>query len=237
MAIPDINTSASGTQGEASRGNAGMMSKVREKATEQLSTQKDKATDGLGSVAQAVRQSTQQLRDQQHDTLAGYVEQAADQIDRLSKTLRNKDIGELFEDAQRLARRNPSMFIGSAFVLGVVGARFLKSSSRPDSDDSRRDRDGRGWQRTGYGSGAYGNEAAGTGTGASTGTTGYTSESSIYGRTPGRANDYGAAGMTPGVTPSTNDTTGAARSTATTTPTTTPAAERGRRKSAGNERP
>lgn len=218
MAISDINTSASGTQGEASRGNAGMMSKVREKATEQLSTQKDKATDGLGSVAQAVRQSTQQLRDQQHDTLAGYVEQAADQIDRLSKTLRNKDIGELFEDAQRLARRNPSLFIGSAFVLGVVGARFLKSSSRPDSDDSRRDGDGRGWQRTGY-------EA-----------TGYTSESSIYSGTPGRANDYGAAGMTPGITPSTNDTTGAARSTAT-TPTTTSSAERGRRKSAGNERP
>jgi hypothetical protein len=191
-----------------------MMSKVREKATEQLSTQKDKATDGLGSVAQAVRQSTQQLRDQQHDTLAGYVEQAADQIDRLSKTLRNKDVGELFEDAQRLARRNPSLFIGSAFVLGVVGARFLKSSSRPDSDDYRRDGDGRAWQRTGY-----------------------TSESSLYARTPGRANDYGAAGMTPGITPSTNNTTGTARSTATTTPTTTSSAEQGRRKSAGNERP
>ena len=137
MAMPDMNTSASGTQGDASRGNSGMMSKVREKATEQLSTQKDKATDGLGSVAQAVRQSTQQLRDQQHDTLAGYVEQAADQIDRLSKTLRNKDVGELFEDAQRLARRNPSLFIGSAFVLGVVGARFLKSSaSRSPSERS-----------------------------------------------------------------------------------------------------
>jgi hypothetical protein len=218
MAMPDMNTSASGTQGDASRGNSGMMSKVREKATEQLSTQKDKATDGLGSVAQAVRQSTQQLRDQQHDTLAGYVEQAADQIDRLSKTLRNKDVGELFEDAQRLARRNPSLFIGSAFVLGVVGARFLKSSARPEGDDYRRDTDGRGWQRTGYGSGSY-------------------SGVSSYGRTPGRANDYGAASMTPGITPSTNETTGAAGSTSTTTPTTTSSAERGRRKSAGNERP
>lgn len=237
MAIPDINTSASGTQGDVSRGNPGMMSKVREKATEQLSTQKDKATDGLGSVAQAVRQSTQQLRDQQHDTLAGYVEQAADQIDRLSKTLRNKDVGELFEDAQRLARRNPSLFIGSAFVLGVVGARFLKSSSRPDGDDDQRGADGRGWQRTGYASGAYGSETGGTRTGAASGTTGYTSESAIYGRTPPRANDYGAAGMTPGVTPMTDETTGAARSTAPTTPTTTPSAERGRRKSAGNERP
>jgi hypothetical protein len=49
--------------------------------------------------------------------------------------LRNKDVGELFQDAQRLARRQPVAFVGAAFVLGLVGARFLKSSSRDERGD------------------------------------------------------------------------------------------------------
>lgn len=106
----------------------GMVARVRERASAELSTQKDRATEGLGSVAQAVRQSTGRLREHKHDTAAQYVEKAADQIDRLTNRLRQKDVGELVQDAQRLARRRPALFIGGAFALGLVGARFLKSS-------------------------------------------------------------------------------------------------------------
>jgi len=112
-----------------------MIDTMKQRATDQLSSQKNKATDGLGSIAQIARQGTRQLRDQQHDTLAGYVERAADQIDRLSQQLRDKDVNELVNDAQRLARRRPALFIGAAFALGVIGARFFKSSSRDTRDD------------------------------------------------------------------------------------------------------
>jgi hypothetical protein len=105
------------------------MDRVRERATAQLSTQKDRATDGLGSVAQAVRQSTQHLRENKQDAIANYVEKAADQIDRFSTQLRNRDVGELVNEVQRFARRQPALFVGSAFAIGVIGARFLKSSS------------------------------------------------------------------------------------------------------------
>ncbi len=108
---------------------SGLMDRVRERATAQLSTQKDRATDGLGSVAQAVRQSTQHLRDNKQDAIAGYVDKAADQIDRLSAQLRNRDVGELVGEVQRYARRQPALFVGTAFAIGVIGARFLKSSS------------------------------------------------------------------------------------------------------------
>ncbi|HJR60568.1 MAG TPA: hypothetical protein VJ813_14250 [Vicinamibacterales bacterium] len=114
----------------------GIAGRVREQATAQLDTQKNRATDGLGSVAQAVRQTTQHLRNEQHDTVARYAEQAADQIERFSQRLREKDVGELMNDAQRLARRQPAMFVGGAFALGLVGARFLKSSSRDRHDFS-----------------------------------------------------------------------------------------------------
>jgi ElaB/YqjD/DUF883 family membrane-anchored ribosome-binding protein len=107
----------------------GIIGKVRERATAQLTEHKDTATAGLGSVAQAVRQSTQHLRDEQHDTIAQYVEQAADQLDRFSKTLKERSVGDLMNDAQKFARSQPAIFIGAAFAAGLLGARFLKSSN------------------------------------------------------------------------------------------------------------
>lgn len=115
----------------------GIAGRVREQASAQLAAQKNKATDGLGSVAQAVRETTQHLREQQHETVAGYAEQAADQLDRVSQRLRDKNVGELMNDAQQLARRQPGLFIGGAFALGLIGARFLKSSA-PDTAGSHR---------------------------------------------------------------------------------------------------
>jgi hypothetical protein len=112
----------------SSTGGAGLMERVRQGATTQLGTQKDRATDGIGTVAQAVRKTTQHLRDQQHDTIARYVDEAATQLERFSQRLRDKDVRELLDDAQDFARRRPAVFIGSAFALGVLGARFLKSS-------------------------------------------------------------------------------------------------------------
>src|SRR5215213_8025854 len=92
----------------------GLMDRVRESATSQLGAQKDRATDGIGSVAQAVRQSTQHLRDNQHDTIAQYVEQAANQLEQFSTRLKQKDVSELLRDAQDLAKKRPAVFIGSA---------------------------------------------------------------------------------------------------------------------------
>lgn len=171
--------STSGT-GQTQQAGGGLAEKVKERASAQLNTQKDRATEGLGTMAQAVRQSTQQLRDQHHETIAGYVEQAANQIDRISQGLKNKDVGELARDAQRLAQRRPALFIGSAFAIGLVGARFFKSSP-PDEQPY-----GRAYGREPYGGAAAGREYGGQGTGPFAG-----------GYTPGTpAGSTGTAGTT-----------------------------------------
>jgi hypothetical protein len=121
----------------SSTGN-GVAQKLRQQANARLSSQKDRALDGVEGVTEAIRQTTQSLRDRQHDTIAGYIEQVVGQIDRARENLRQKDVGQLITDAQRLARRQPALFIGSAFAIGLLGARFLKSSppggQRSESD-------------------------------------------------------------------------------------------------------
>jgi len=138
-------TSSTGHAQERSSGG-GIVNRVKDSATAQLTNQKDRGTDALGSVAAAVRSSTQKLREERHDTIASYVDQAADQIENWSRRLREKDVDELLSDVQRLARRQPAVFIGSAFALGLAGARFLKSSRQANEEGY-----GRESRRTRYG--------------------------------------------------------------------------------------
>jgi|1185.fasta_scaffold645172_1 hypothetical protein len=125
------------------------MNTVKERATSQLDSQKARATDGLSAVAGAVRQTTQQLRNDQHDGLAQYVDRAADQLERFSNAMRNKDVDELLRDARQFARQQPALFIGGSFAVGLLAARFLKSS-RENSNGAG----DRMYDQTGYGSGA-----------------------------------------------------------------------------------
>jgi HPt (histidine-containing phosphotransfer) domain-containing protein len=113
----------------------GIVGKMKERAATQLTTQKDRATEGLGMLAHAVRHTTERLRDEQHETVATYVERAAEQLERLSSNLRGKDVSELLQDAQRLARRQPALFIGGSFAIGLLAARFLKSSREAETRD------------------------------------------------------------------------------------------------------
>jgi hypothetical protein len=142
-------------QSTQSNGGNGIAQKFRDQANARLSSQKDRALDGVGGVTQAIRETTQTLRDQRHDVVARYVEQVAGQVDRMAQSLRQKDVGELLDDAQQLARRQPALFVGSAFALGLLGARFLKSSP-PDRMYSRGHSLGRTETRTGW----HGDESA-----------------------------------------------------------------------------
>jgi ElaB/YqjD/DUF883 family membrane-anchored ribosome-binding protein len=134
--------SASGAWTESASSSAGsrasgILHQVRNKATSQLNQQKERATEGLGNVAQAVRSSTERLREQQYDTVAQFVERAADQIERFSTHLRDRDINELVGEAQRFARQQPAVFIGSSFAAGLLAARFIKASRPAPSFESR----------------------------------------------------------------------------------------------------
>jgi hypothetical protein len=119
-----------GTMGGGDRRQAGrLIDQVKDKATSQLNSQKQRATAGLGSVADAVRQTGRQLRDQRQDAVAEIVENAASQIERFTNHLKDRNLDELVDDAQRLARQQPALFIGGSFAAGLIAARFIKASS------------------------------------------------------------------------------------------------------------
>ena len=106
-----------------------LIDQVKDKAAMEIRAQKERATVGLGSVADAVRQTGRQLRDHRHDAVAQVIEDAATQLERFSTHLKDHDLDELVGDARRLARQQPAIFIGSSFAAGLLAARFIKASS------------------------------------------------------------------------------------------------------------
>ena len=137
-----MDSQASGTTQET---GTGIADQLRTKASGALSQQKSRATEGLGSVVEAIRQTGRQLGDSNASGIAGYVNNAADSLQRWTETLDRKDIGEIVEDVQRFGRRQPALFVGLTFGAGLLGARFLKSSrenqSYGDASFARSERD------------------------------------------------------------------------------------------------
>lgn len=115
---------------------------AKEKAAGLLDEQKSKATTGLNNVADSIRKVGENLRDSDEQnsiaqTAARYGDSLAQQIENLSGYLEDAKLKDLTRDIEGFARRQPALFVGGAFLVGVLAARFLKTSA-PDQNSSRR---------------------------------------------------------------------------------------------------
>lgn len=123
---------------------------AKQQAISQVSTQKEHAAGSLDAVATALRQSGDQLRGNQQEPLANLANTAAQHVEQFSGYLRNTDVQEMIRDVEQFARRQPAAFLGGAFTLGVLAARFLKSSARPDTNQQGANAPGRRPSYRGY---------------------------------------------------------------------------------------
>lgn len=115
---------------------------VKEKATGLLDEQKATLTTGLSGVADSIRQVGENLRDADDQnkitrTTAQYGESLAGKIEDLSGYLEQATLRDLTRDAEKFARQQPALFIGGAFLVGILAARFLKTSA-PNAGSNRR---------------------------------------------------------------------------------------------------
>jgi hypothetical protein len=127
---------------------------ARDRAASSLGESKGRVAEQIGAVAHAFRQAGDQLRNEgQGQRIAGLTDAMARQAEQAADYLRRADGELLRQDVERLARRQPALVLGGAFVAGLIGARFLKSSERRRREDEldARGYAGSGWDRSGYG--------------------------------------------------------------------------------------
>lgn len=236
-ATQQVRETASQVTDQAKQQAGQLADQAKQQVTSQLSTQKERAASSIGTVAQALRQTSQQMSQQDQGGVTQYIDRAADQIERLSGYIQNKEVGELVDDVERYARRQPALFLGGAFVLGLLGARFLKSSSQ-NASSNQYALANRGYQPGSYAPGYTGSTNYGQGY---TGTTAYgqsypdttTYATGTTGTTPGYTT--GTTGTTSGYSTGTTGTTGASTANRTGTTGTTGTTSNTTRQRGGTE--
>lgn len=106
-----------------------VVDRAKDLANEQVTQQRERSAGEIGKLARALHHTSEELG----DTMAApYVERAAEMLDRLSGSVRDASLGNAVRATERFARREPLLFLGGAFLLGVLASRFLKSSERSE---------------------------------------------------------------------------------------------------------
>jgi hypothetical protein len=96
--------------------------------------QKSKAAGELTTLSSAVRGAADKLRSNDESHAARYAEMAADKLENVADFIGKQDVSSFVREIERAARRRPELFLGGMFLVGLGISRFLKASSRPDSD-------------------------------------------------------------------------------------------------------
>ena len=132
---------------------------------------REMTADGLEKLASTVRRVGTDMESEQ-PMIANVASTAAEQAERAAGFLRETDARELIHNVEDVARRQPLLFVGGAFLLGMAASRFLKAAGGNNGGTSR----GYG---TGYQSGMTGDSRSyGTGYG-----TGYGTSDAVLGDT------------------------------------------------------
>lgn len=104
-----------------------LASEAGDKLNEQIADKKNASADYAKTFADSLRRAAGEFDDQV--PLAGrYIRSAAHQVEAVSESVRNGNVGDLVKGAQDFARRQPTAFLGLTVLVGFGLVRFLKSS-------------------------------------------------------------------------------------------------------------
>src|SRR3954464_6198183 len=110
-----------------------LVDQAQQVASSQANSQMTRAASMLDTVAQSIQSSSQSMREQQPQ-IASVADQAAQRVEQASDYLRQHDFKDVVSEVEGYARREPMIFLGAAFAIGFVAARFMKASSPTQSN-------------------------------------------------------------------------------------------------------
>lgn len=94
----------------------------------QFEQYRDTAVDQIENLAHSAQSAAEHMQDGDTLGLSHYVTDLAQNMTTLAGNLRGKSIDELLQQAGKLARDNPALFVTGSVALGFGLSRFLKAS-------------------------------------------------------------------------------------------------------------
>jgi hypothetical protein len=133
------------TADELKRQAEGAAHDIRDRAFSAADEGKNAAAKRMESVAHAFRIASDDLRDQGQPMVAEYSGHIAEGLESMAQSLGRRNVDELIEGIEDLARERPVAFMGGAMMAGFALARFMKSSAARRAPQTRSSRAPQAW--------------------------------------------------------------------------------------------
>ena len=129
-ATPDAGQQPLAEAGQQATQTAGhLAARAADLGLEQADHGRHLAAGGIETVARSIRRLSTEVAAEQ-PAIASAATTVADQAERTAQFLNETDAREMISKVEEAARRQPLLFLGGAFVLGVATARFLKAAGQ-----------------------------------------------------------------------------------------------------------
>lgn len=143
---PDPNRRSAGSMSDDG-GNGTTKQKIKEdardvkrevgaKAREKAEAGQHRLASGADALSDAIDAAAENLDDQDRQGLARYARELSSNLAAAAGQLEGRSVDELANDAKRLARNNPALFMLGSIAVGFGLSRFFKASADRDHSDS-----------------------------------------------------------------------------------------------------
>jgi hypothetical protein len=100
---------------------------AREQATDYASRRKDDIAQSVADFATSLRGSTTSF--DERPNIRAVVDSAAEGLEQLAETIRERTFADIFNDFENVVRRRPATVAAVSVALGFLTARFIKSTA------------------------------------------------------------------------------------------------------------
>jgi hypothetical protein len=106
-----------------------VLESAREHGTEQLGQYRDSAAEQLENLAKTASAAAEDLQEKDTLGISHYISDIAESLSAFASSMRGKSAEEMLQQAGRLARENPALFVTGSVAVGFGLSRFLRASS------------------------------------------------------------------------------------------------------------
>jgi ElaB/YqjD/DUF883 family membrane-anchored ribosome-binding protein len=100
---------------------------AREQATDYVDRRKDDVAQSVADFATSLRESTHSF--DERPNIKAVVDSAADGLEQLADSIRDKTFADFFNDFENVVRRRPATVAAVSVAVGFLAARFIKSTA------------------------------------------------------------------------------------------------------------
>jgi ElaB/YqjD/DUF883 family membrane-anchored ribosome-binding protein len=103
---------------------------AKEAARTAATSAKNTTGEALSGLSKLIGETAGQIDEKLGEQYGDYARRAAEAVGGAAKTLDEKDIDQLAEDARDFVRKSPAVAIGAAAIVGFVLMRMMRGSSK-----------------------------------------------------------------------------------------------------------